>query len=166
SDVCSSDLLAFYFENSLYKKYFNVITNGLVNENNLVNEGINEKMRALVNIESFEKNLYGTKYSNGSFMDLNFSISAYEKSPIVAFIEKFKDLFFIILYQNNLSVLMTLYEIKYMYKDDIEFYINFFNDDNGLINLLDLIESDENDLFKEIKTEKEMKAFKVRKGFK
>lgn len=158
--------LDFYFENSLYKKYFNVITNGLVNENNLVNEGINEKMRALVNIESFEKNLYGTKYSNGSFMDLNFSISAYEKSPIVAFIEKFKDLFFIILYQNNLSVLMTLYEIEYMYKDDIEFYINFFNDDNGLINLLDLIESDENDLFKEIKTEKEMKAFKVRKGFK
>ncbi|WRM43507.1 hypothetical protein [Staphylococcus phage LY01] len=159
--------LDFHFDNSLYKEYFNVITNDLVNENNLVNEGINEKMRALVNnIELFEKNLYEIKYGNEPFMDLSFPISAFDKNPIIKFIEDFKDLFFIILYQNNLSILMSLYEIKYMYKDDIEFYIDFYNENYGLVNILDLIESDENNLFKEIKTEKEMKAFKVRKGFK
>ncbi|QQO92783.1 hypothetical protein CPT_Madawaska_130 [Staphylococcus phage Madawaska] len=158
--------LDFYFENSLYKKYFNVITNGLVNKNNLVNEGINEKTRAFIHVKSFEKGLYDIKYSNELFTDVNFPIPAFEKNPIIKFIEDFKDLFFIILYQNNLSVLMSLYEIKYMYKDDIEFYISFSSKGGGLINLLDLIESDENDLFKEIKTEKEMKAFKVRKGFK
>ncbi|QDJ97841.1 hypothetical protein PALS2_216 [Staphylococcus phage PALS_2] len=157
--------LDFHFDNSLYKEYFNIITNGLVNENNLVNEGINEKMRALINIESFEKNLYEIKYSNESFMDLNFSISGYEKSPIIKFTEKFKDLFFIILYQNNLSVLMSLYEIKYMYKDDIEFYISFSSKGGGLINLLHLIEIDENNLFKELTDEKDIKNFKVKKGF-
>ncbi|WPH64332.1 hypothetical protein [Staphylococcus phage vB_StaM_PB50] len=157
--------LDFHFDNSLYKEYFNTITNGLVNENNLVNEGINEKMRSLVNIELFEKSLYEIKYNNESFMDLSFSISAFEKNPIIKFIEDFKDLFFIILYQNNLSVLMSLYEIKYMYKDDIEFYISFSSKGGSLINLLHLIESDENDLFKELTDEKDIKNFKVKKGF-
>ena len=90
------------------------------------------------------------------------SIEAYSKN----FIEKFKDFFFILIYQNNVSVLMTLYEIKYMYEDNIEFFININNGIGpNLISILDLVDGDENDLFKELKDEKDIKNFKVKKGF-
>ncbi|UAJ16966.1 hypothetical protein UFVDC4_00038 [Staphylococcus phage vB_SauM-UFV_DC4] len=157
--------LKFNFYNSIYKEYFNKITNNLLNEDNLVNEGVNKEIRSLMNFELFKKELYNTKYNNSEYLNL-FENSSYMKDNVIGFINKFEGLFSSVIYQNNLSVLMTLYEIKYMYEDDIDFYINFYNENYGLVNILELIESDENDLFKEIKTEKEMKAFKVRKGFK
>lgn len=154
-------MLKVYFESDTEEELFDKLTDGYLGKYNVLNQGkspniyYKDKERLIQELK--ELNEY-TKQIGPYNPDI-------DHTEIVDYLLEEKEYIIMnLIYQIHYIPLMTLYELSSMH--NIEFFMEFYNGWGiELINIKEIIEKDDNEVFMRFKTEKDVRNYKVKKGF-